>query len=252
MPVQPRKAMCSRAWADPGKPAGVSSPPTLKFSSTVTTGASALRTTITCKPLERVARVTLLGSAAWTRGANAVSRKSTDNRALSFNSISPGEFSQVVSSLSWLGYARLPGRSLQWHNIHADFQAVFGAPQQNTTNRADVAVITAPGQGDVAVGGDAVIGGVEVYPAKPGAPRRTPGMGSVGADQAWTARRRNGPQISADVTRRKAKRAHAGDLQMRKVLAHSAALFEEGGDGRSHFGCLGIEAEILVDARGQV
>jgi hypothetical protein len=37
----------------PGKPGGVSSPPTLKFSSTVTTGASALRTMTTCKPLDR-------------------------------------------------------------------------------------------------------------------------------------------------------------------------------------------------------
>src|SRR5271156_6088936 len=151
MPVQPRKAMCSKAWADPGKPGGVSSPPTLKFSSTATTGARALRTMTTCKPLESLARVTLAGSAAWTRGANAVSKKSNDNRALSFNSISPGEFSQVISSLSWVGYGRLPGRSLQRHNVHANLQAMFGAPEQNTANRADVAVIATPGQGDVAV-----------------------------------------------------------------------------------------------------
>src|SRR5271154_1945079 len=168
MPVQPRKAMCSRAWADPGKPAGVSSPPTLKFSSTVTTGASALRTMITCKPLERVARVTLLGSAAWTRGANAVSRKSTGNRALNFNRSLQGEFSRVISSLSWVGCARLPEGSLQWHNIHAYLQAVFGAPEQDTANGADVAVIPAPGQGDVAIGRHAVVCGVKIYPAKAG------------------------------------------------------------------------------------
>src|SRR5277367_3486528 len=156
MPVQPRKAMCSRAWADPGKPAGVSSPPTLKFSSTVTTGASALRTMTTCKPLERVARVTLLGSAAWTRGANALSRKSKDNRALSFNSISPGQILVVISSLSWVGYARLPVESFQRHNVHADLQAVFGATEQNAANGADVTVVPAPSQGNVAVGGHTV------------------------------------------------------------------------------------------------
>src|ERR1700730_9275450 len=151
MPVQPRKAICSSAWADPGKPGGVSSPPTLKFSSTVTTGASALRTMTTCSPLERVARVTLLGSAAWTRGANALSRKSKDSRALSFNSISPGRILAVNSSLSWVGYARLPTGSLQGHNIHADLQGMFGAPEQNAANWADVAVVPAPGQGNVAV-----------------------------------------------------------------------------------------------------
>src|ERR1700722_7836739 len=82
MPVQPRKAMCSSAWAEPGKPGGVSSPPTLKFNSTVTTGASALCTITTCKPLERVARVMLLGSAAW-------SRSDKGSRAFNFKSISP-------------------------------------------------------------------------------------------------------------------------------------------------------------------
>ena len=39
---------------------------------------------------------------------------------------------------------------------------------------------------------------------------------------------------------------------MRKVLAHSTALFKEGVDGRSHFGRFGVEAEILMDARGEI
>src|ERR1700677_3697067 len=89
MPVQPRNAMCSSAWADPGKPGGVSSPPTLKFSSTVTTGARALRTMTTCKPLDRVARVTELGSAACRRDAQAVSRNSKGSKTLNFTFISP-------------------------------------------------------------------------------------------------------------------------------------------------------------------
>src|ERR1700678_2196949 len=55
MPVQPRNAMCSCAWAMPGKPAGVSSPPTRKFVSTVTTGARALRRMTTRMPFGRVA-----------------------------------------------------------------------------------------------------------------------------------------------------------------------------------------------------
>src|ERR1700683_669147 len=102
MPVQPRNAMCSSALADPGKPGGVSSPPTLKFSSTVTPGAKALRTMTTCKPLESVARVTLLGSAALRRDAQTVSRNSKGSRALNFTFISPMGDSRGLLSLDAL------------------------------------------------------------------------------------------------------------------------------------------------------
>src|ERR1700678_4493315 len=101
MPVQPRKAMCSSAWAEPGKPGGVSSPPTLKFNSTVTTGARALRTMTTCKPLERVARVMLLGSAACS--GNTVSRSDKGSRAFNFKSISPGRVFACSSVLHGVG-----------------------------------------------------------------------------------------------------------------------------------------------------
>src|ERR1700723_409842 len=215
MPVQPRNAMCSSAWADPGKPGGVSSPPTLKFSSTVTTGASALRTMTTCKPLESVARVTFAGSAACKRDVQAVSRNSKDSRAFNFTSIfSEGEFLQgrPVTPV-WHGAAVRDYRcSLQRHNIHPNFQAVFGAPEQHPANRADVAVIPTPRQGNVAIGRDAVVGGVEIHPAKARAPGRTPGMGGVGSHQAGAAGGRKGAQISADITCRQSQRAHAGDL----------------------------------------
>src|SRR6202012_4485185 len=108
MPVQPRKAMCSNACADPGKPAGVSSPPTLKFSSTVTTGASSLRTMTTCKPLGRVARVTLLGSAAYSC---AVSRNSKGSRVLTFNWPSP----QFPGRQDLYSDRHLDAPSLVWH-----------------------------------------------------------------------------------------------------------------------------------------
>src|SRR5580658_1248002 len=54
MPVQPRKAMCSCACAMPGNPGGVSLPPTRKFISTVTTGASVLRKMMTRIPFASV------------------------------------------------------------------------------------------------------------------------------------------------------------------------------------------------------
>src|SRR5271168_3444495 len=54
MPVQPRKAICSCACARPGNPGGVSLPPTRKFISTVTTGASVLRKIMTRIPFDSV------------------------------------------------------------------------------------------------------------------------------------------------------------------------------------------------------
>src|SRR5580692_1641759 len=54
MPAQPRKAMCSCACAMPGNPGGVSFPPTRKFISTVTTGASVLRKMMTRIPFASV------------------------------------------------------------------------------------------------------------------------------------------------------------------------------------------------------
>src|SRR5271156_1263318 len=107
MPVQPRKAMCSSAWAEPGKPGGVSSPPTLKFNSTVTTGARVLCTMTTCRPLESVARVTLLGSAACS--GDTVSRSDKGSRAFNFKSISPGRIlacNSVLHGVATRGYQR--------------------------------------------------------------------------------------------------------------------------------------------------
>ena len=77
-------------------------------------------------------------------------------------------------------------------------------------------------------------------------------MGCVRAHQAGAAGRRKRAQIAADVTRGKSKRAHAGDLQMREVLANPTPLFEEGLDRRGHLGRLGVKAEVLMDAGGEI
>src|SRR5580704_848529 len=83
-----------------------------------------------------------------------------------------------------------PTRLLQRHHIHPDLQAVFCAPEQNPANGADVAIIPAPSQGDVPVGGHAVVGGIEVHPSKARTPGRTPGMRGVRTYQSGAARRR--------------------------------------------------------------
>src|ERR1700677_182037 len=90
----------------------------------------------------------------------------------------------LYSSILWLG------GSVQRHHIHSDLQAVFCAPEQNPANRADVAIIPAPSQGDVPVGRHAIVRGVEVHPSKTRTPCRTPGMRGVRSYQAGAARRR--------------------------------------------------------------
>src|ERR1700760_3785285 len=156
MPVQPRKAMCSSAWAEPGNPGGVSSPPTLKLSSTVTTGASALRTITTCSPLGRVARVTLSGSAACRKGPAA----NRNNKGSSFTQISP-----VGSSFSF-----------QWGDIDSYPEAVLRPSQQDPSYWTHVTVISSPCQRDMSIGWNAIVGGIEINPAEARAPGGAPGM----------------------------------------------------------------------------
>src|ERR1039457_3740333 len=141
---------------------------------------------------------------------------------------------------------------LHRHHIHLHVQLVPGAAQENAVDGADVAVIASPGHGDMTVRGYAIVRGIEIHPSGGGAPRRAPGVRGVGAYQTRAPRRRHGSQIAADVTRRKAERPHAPDLEMSEVLAHAAALFEKRLDGGRDFGGLLVKAEILVDSAGEI
>src|ERR1035438_4707559 len=104
----------------------------------------------------------------------------------------------------------------------------------------------------MAVGGHAIIGGIEIHPSDAGAPCRAPGVRGVGAYRARAAGRRHGSQIAADVTRREAQRSETPDLEMREILAHAAALFEKGLDRSGDFGGLLVKAEILVDSAREI
>ena len=94
-------------------------------------------------------------------------------------------------------------------DAHADVQRVRAAAEDHAAQRADVAVVASPGEGDVAQVGQDVVGRIEIDPAECRAVDREPGVRRVGADQPRLARRRIGEQIAADVARR-AARARAG------------------------------------------
>jgi hypothetical protein len=78
------------------------------------------------------------------------------------------------------GQARRPVLQGNYIYFHAEF--VAGAAEKDAVDRTDIAVIAAPRYGDVAVGGDAIVGGVEIHPSEDGAPRGAPGVRGVGAD----------------------------------------------------------------------
>src|SRR5271156_4450177 len=104
---------------------------------------------------------------------------------------------------------------------------MFGTAQEHTVDWADVAVIAPPSHRNVTVSGHAIVRGIEINPPSAWRPRRTPGMGSIGALQTRLARRRQGSQIATDVTGRQAQGSHASDLEMSEVLTYAAALLKE-------------------------
>ena len=69
-------------------------------------------------------------------------------------------------------------------NIDRHLHRVLAAAEDDAFDGADVVVVAAPGQHDVAVVGDLVVGRVKVDPAKAGAEERDPGMRGLGADGA--------------------------------------------------------------------
>ena len=72
-------------------------------------------------------------------------------------------------------------------------------------------------------------------------------MGGIGADQPWLAGRWLGEQVAADITRRQAARAQAGEHQMGEVLAHAASALQHFHQRRGDLGGFGIEGEFTED-----
>jgi hypothetical protein len=60
---------------------------------------------------------------------------------------------------------------LNRHHVHADVQGVLRAAKQNSMYGTDVAVIAAPGHGDVTILGYAIVRRIEIDPTGAGAPR---------------------------------------------------------------------------------
>ena len=104
---------------------------------------------------------------------------------------------------SWSGSHRL--------DIHADADGVPATAGDDATHGADIREITTDGHGDVVERSEAVVGGVEIDPAKSGHKAGGPGMGGIDSLKARFARWRMRAQVTADVTCWQAHGAEAGD-----------------------------------------
>ena len=71
-------------------------------------------------------------------------------------------------------------------------------------------------------------------------------MRGVGADQPRLAERWVGQQVAADVSGRQPERPQAGNGDVREVLAHTAAIFENPAERRRHRSRAAVEREVRV------
>lgn len=95
-------------------------------------------------------------------------------------------------------------------NVDRDVHTVLAAANKNALNWADIAVIAAPGQRDVRVGGDQIVGGVDVQPIAVGTVDRQPGMRGIGPAEPLATWRRSGQQIATDIACSQPGRKNAG------------------------------------------
>ena len=129
---------------------------------------------------------------------------------------------------------------------------MFAAAENDTSQWADVAVVAAPGEGDVTSSGEHIVRGVNVDPAEAVTVERELGVRGIGACETWPPGGRLGFDVAADITRRQTERAQAGDLNVREVLTDTAAIlenfFERCADGRGFV----IELEVAIDSEREI
>ena len=116
---------------------------------------------------------------------------------------------------------KVAGRTEDWgcywcllHGFHVDlYVQLMVAPSQNySADGSHIAVVAAPGEGDVSVGGDKIVCWVYIEPAEVRAVDGKPGVGSVGSYKAGLAGGREGSEVATDVSGGQTQGAQAGHL----------------------------------------
>src|SRR5258708_19221972 len=102
--------------------------------------------------------------------------------------------------------------SLCRRHADADMQRVIAAAEDDAAERADIAVITPPGERYMAMGRQDVVGRIQIYPAQPWTPDREPSMRGIGTHEQRLSGRRLGQEVAADVACGEPERSQAADL----------------------------------------
>jgi hypothetical protein len=69
---------------------------------------------------------------------------------------------------------------LHRNHVNGDFEPLAASTKRDTSKRADIRKVTAPGDGDVPVARQEVVGGISIHPAGFIATKdRDPGMGGI-------------------------------------------------------------------------
>ena len=98
--------------------------------------------------------------------------------------------------------------------------------QKHALDRANVAVVAAPGDSDVPHGGDDVVGRVQVDPTLARRENAQPGVRSIGPHEPGLAGAGTGQQVTADIAGGQTQRPQTADLEVGKILADAAAFLE--------------------------
>src|ERR1035438_5300978 len=129
---------------------------------------------------------------------------------------------------------------------------MHSASLNQAMQRTYIAVVPAPGERHVTVRGGKVVGWIEINPADSGTISRHPGMGCIGADQSRLPWRCMSPKVSTDIACRQVQGTEAGNLKMRKILAHTSPFSKDLLGSRSDIRDFRVKAKVLVDTCGEI
>lgn len=141
--------------------------------------------------------------------------------------------------------------SLHLADLDVDSEGLLAAAEHDAAEGADFVVVAAPGEGDVVVAWDDVVGGVEVDPAVAVSVYGKPCVCGLGAREGvsfgaeWA-------DVAADVAGGNAEGAQACDLELSEILADAAFVGVYGVDGRCQRGCGRVVFEFAMYTRGQI
>src|SRR6516162_7958140 len=108
----------------------------------------------------------------------------------------------------------------EWLHVDFNFDSLAAASEADALYGRNIGVVAPPGQSDVAVGDDQIVGGIKADPSVSRKENRNPGVRSLS-----TLHFGSRAHISADVARGKTLGTYGSDHDVRKILANTPAMF---------------------------